>query len=322
MTGPARTRAFLHGKDHRAIASFRIEDALSLPMVYLARAQFCGDPFAGDAAAAHGVACFHGHGRGRYLAAPLAGFTLLASLRGGLHVESNDGMFNLRARQFVCLPTGSVCSVRSRPQARWVALRLSLVFLSEISKTRAFRSFPAPLFLPVTMPFSREMLRCGAELMRTRIDEDAPAVGEQLSSLLLAAVQAQSPCQEWMDRAYGRSERHRRRVVVRLLNARNRILNAPFMNHDLRTLAAAARYSPSHFLRSFRDVFGKTPHGLLTEARMAMARELIRGSDLAIGEVAANVGYESRHAFSRLFKRETGVTATDFRIAACTADQT
>ncbi len=104
-------------------------------------------------------------------------------------------------------------------------------------------------------------------------------------------------------------------VAFGLLRARNRILNTPFATHDLRALAAVARYSPSHFQRSFRDVFGMTPHELLTRTRLQLAHDLIRDGRLAICEVAASVGYESRHAFSRSFKRATGVTARDFRLA-------
>ena len=42
---------------------------------------------------------------------------------------------------------------------------------------------------------------------------------------------------------------------------------------------------------------------------------LIQDGRLAICEIAASVGYESRHAFSRSFKRATGLTATRFRSA-------
>jgi AraC-like DNA-binding protein len=66
----------------------------------------------------------------------------------------------------------------------------------------------------------------------------------------------------------------------------------------------------------FRDVFGSTPHDLLIEARMELAKHLIANSDLAIAEVAASVGYESRYAFSRLFKKRVGVTASDYRLDA------
>ena len=56
-----------------------------------------------------------------------------------------------------------------------------------------------------------------------------------------------------------------------------------------------------------------TPHDLLTHTRLLRACALIQDGKLAICEIAARVGYESRHAFSRSFKRATGITATRFR---------
>lgn len=299
------------------VNSMRLERGPTIPIVHRSSRRFCGDPFAGDALAGRGVCSFHGHGRGRYVPAPVEGYTLLASLRGTLQVESVDGVFALGARQFICLPNPSLGIVRAAYPCQWMGLRLPDPFLRQLALTRAFCNLPAPLLLPACTPLTSEMLTRTGEILRHVPGSDPGETGERFASLLLSALHAQSPLKDWTRRAYGRSERHRRSVVVRLLSARNRILNAPFMNHDLEALAAAAMYSSSHFLRSFRDVFGKTPHGLLTETRINLARELIRDSDLAIGEVAANVGYESRHAFSRLFKRETGVTATDYRLAVC-----
>lgn len=301
------------------IGSMRLDRGVPMPMVHRSGWQFCGDPFAGDATAARGPASFHGTGRSRYVPAMLEGCTVLASLRGVLQVDSADGVFVIRSRQFLCLPNNALRNLKTGHSSQWLLLRLPEPFLLQMSRGRAFRQLPEPFLLPAVAPLTREMLICAAALLRAAPCSGASHTGDQVVALLLSAIQAQSHCREWVRRAYGRSERHRRRVVVRLLSARNRILNAPFMNHDLEALAAAAMYSPSHFLRSFRDVFGKTPHGLLTETRMRLACELIRGSDLAIGEVAANVGYESRHAFSRLFKRETGVTASDFRSSFCAA---
>lgn len=280
-----------------------------------------GDPFAADSPADGRLRCLRGLGRGSYLPLPADGCTLLLCFHGTLAIDSVDGVFHLRPRQFLCLPNAAFARVLAESRSDWMALRLSQSFLGSLPRSRAFQTQAEPLLLPMVLPLSRALMRCAAELLRLAAGVGETCADEHVGSLLLAALHAQSASTDWLQRAYGRSERHRRQVVVRLLSARNRIVNAPFMDHDLDTLAAAAMYSPSHFLRSFRDVFGKTPHGLLTESRMAMARGLMLESNLAICEIAASVGYGSRHAFSRLFKRETGVTATDFRSALCGASE-
>lgn len=278
-----------------------------------------GDPFADDEAALRQPACLRAQGRGKYLPSRLEGCTLLASLRGSLEVDSADGVFHLPRRHFLCLPNGSLSRVRAGRHSDWMALRLPQPYLARIFRSRILPALSPPLLLPASLPLTRPLMRLISELLRTSTQDVDAGKSNQVIALLLVAVNVQTESTDWARRAYGRSERHRRAVLVRLLSARNRIINAPFMPHDLNSLAAAARYSPSHFLRSFRDVFGMTPHELLTESRMAMACELIRGSDLAICDIASSVGYESRHAFSRLFKRETGSTASDFRCLSAAA---
>lgn len=281
-----------------------------------------GDPFTGDDAATTQPACLRGQGRGHYTPSSFEGCTVLASLRGTLEINSVDGVFRLRRRHFLCLPNTCFSRVVAGKHSSWMALRLPQTYLAKLSAARVLPARSTPLLLPANLSLNRPLMRSISELLRTS-EYAAHDIGgdSQVIAVLLAAIAAQTESTDWARRAYGRSEQHRRAVVVRLLSARNRIVNAPFLPHDLNSLAAAARYSPSHFLRSFRDVFGKTPRELLTESRLAMACELIRGSDLAICDIASSVGYESRHAFSRLFKRETGSTASDFRCITATASR-
>jgi len=46
---------------------------------------------------------------------------------------------------------------------------------------------------------------------------------------------------------------------------------------------------------------------------MQVASDLLHRESLSIGEVAARVGYESEPAFSKAFKRATGVAPGAFR---------
>ena len=174
------------------------------------------------------------------------------------------------------------------------------------------RRGPGPLLFSTVLRVDRARLR-GAAAAARQAGRGSAVMDILLGGVLLAARDAQAPTADWVARASGRTEGHRRQTVQRLLSARNRILNSPFDRNDLDSLAAAARYSKSHFLRSFRDVLGCTPHDLVIQARMDLAKQLIATSDLAISEVAASVGYESRFAFARSFKKRVGQTASGFR---------
>ena len=256
--------------------------------------------------------CLRG-GRGMHAPAARGGCTLVIALRGTVDVEADDGVFHLGGRRFLARAGNVPRRILAGPGADWILVHAPSRWVQALTAPTDRRGLASPLLLPAALPMDRGMLHRVSALLRLAPHPCDGEAGRELAGLVLAAREAQTHAVDWVERAYGRSERHRRAVVARLLTARNRILNAPFDTHDLRALADAARYSPSHFLRSFREVFGMTPHDLLTHTRLLRACALIQDGKLAICEIAARVGYESRHAFSRSFKRATGITATRFR---------
>jgi AraC-like DNA-binding protein len=78
-------------------------------------------------------------------------------------------------------------------------------------------------------------------------------------------------------------------------------------------LARRAHLSRSPFAARFAALVGEPPLAYLTRWRMQVASDLLHRESLSIGEVAARVGYESEPAFSKAFKRATGVAPGAFR---------
>lgn len=78
-------------------------------------------------------------------------------------------------------------------------------------------------------------------------------------------------------------------------------------------LAAIVRLSVSHFARAFRHSFGTTPHRYVIARRMDRARALLCRSGLVMSEVALACGLSDQAHLSRLFKRDTGLTPSQWR---------
>ncbi|MCE8003969.1 AraC family transcriptional regulator [Billgrantia ethanolica] len=71
-------------------------------------------------------------------------------------------------------------------------------------------------------------------------------------------------------------------------------------------LAEIAALSRSAFFERFTRLVGMAPMEYLLAWRMAVAKELLRNSALAVSEVAERVGYGSSSAFSVAFSRHVG----------------
>ena len=84
---------------------------------------------------------------------------------------------------------------------------------------------------------------------------------------------------------------------------------------DLQVLAREAHVSPRHFSRSFRRVFGETPHQYLLTRRLERARHLLRTTEMPVAEICLEVGFKSVGSFTTTFSRHVGVSPTTFRKA-------
>jgi AraC-like DNA-binding protein len=78
-------------------------------------------------------------------------------------------------------------------------------------------------------------------------------------------------------------------------------------------MAGAACLSPNHFLRTFKQVFGQSPHQYLTDLRLEQARRLLVKTELSISNIAIAVGFESHGSFSRLFRGRVGISPQIYR---------
>lgn len=81
---------------------------------------------------------------------------------------------------------------------------------------------------------------------------------------------------------------------------------------ELADLAEAAGLSRFHLLRVFRAAVGTTPHGYLTDRRVAQAKRLLAGP-LALAEVALACGFCDQAHFNRVFKGRVGVSPGQYR---------
>ena len=82
---------------------------------------------------------------------------------------------------------------------------------------------------------------------------------------------------------------------------------------DVRAVAAVAYISPAHFSRTFRAVFGETPHHYLQRRRVERSMFLLRETDRSVTDVCFDIGFGSLGTFSRTFKEIVGETPSEYR---------
>lgn len=77
--------------------------------------------------------------------------------------------------------------------------------------------------------------------------------------------------------------------------------------------ALSQHMSVCWFIRSFKRYTGVPPLQYITTIRINKARELLKDSNYSIQEISSLVGYDNQLYFSRMFKKQTGCSPSQYR---------
>ncbi|MCI8535552.1 MAG: response regulator [Hungatella sp.] len=83
---------------------------------------------------------------------------------------------------------------------------------------------------------------------------------------------------------------------------------------SMQDLAKAMNYSEAYFCKLFKQYFNKNFTAYLTEYRVKVAKKMLEQPTVNVKEVGKAVGYMDSNYFTRVFKRLTGQTPTEYRL--------
>ena len=91
---------------------------------------------------------------------------------------------------------------------------------------------------------------------------------------------------------------------------------------DIPELARIAIVSEAHFIRTFKETFGETPHRYLQRRRVERSMFLLRETDRSVTDICLDVGFGSLGTFSRTFRDIVGVSPSEYRARALPEEKT
>ena len=71
--------------------------------------------------------------------------------------------------------------------------------------------------------------------------------------------------------------------------------------------------SVSYFLKKFKEVTTKSPMQYILSIRISNAVTLLESTDYNVTEISTIIGYDNPLYFSRIFKKQKGVSPSDYR---------
>jgi AraC-like DNA-binding protein len=218
---------------------------------------------------------------------------LVFGLQGQLDFEIDGHGSRIRQQLLAVVPSdarhacgsanGSLCLVVDVPDISWLRKRLG----HHAEPARRLLSQPAALRL------SAPQSQLVAWLAANPIND--PIIAEQGAALLLASL------------ATGCEPAGRQHLLP--LAAIRAYVDCHLAHPlEVRDLARLAGLSVQRFHARFVSETGMTPQEFIRFRRLQEGRELLISTPLAVGEIAARVGYASQSAFTAALNRQIGLT--------------
>ena len=82
---------------------------------------------------------------------------------------------------------------------------------------------------------------------------------------------------------------------------------------DVNLLVDKACMSKDHFIRVFKREVGETPNVYVTKRKMEKAELLLVTTNMAVKNIADELGYDDGSYFNRIFKKNAGMTPQQYR---------
>ncbi|MCD7097675.1 AraC family transcriptional regulator [Stenotrophomonas sp. MMGLT7] len=235
-------------------------------------------------------------------------FTVWIQLRGTGWIESREGRFRLRGGEWIAFDRESRPLVQADRNAFCIGLNLdaeAMKLLGRLTDTSLYTG--------------RGRLQSSEARVALRLWREAGALDEAMLGMqpvLLYLASLQRDFGHRVQRCPGRSRNRKRQVFGRLQRARLFLEGNSDRIVRIGELAALTNFSSWYFSKTFQGLYEESPQALSARLRLERAADLLRDTDMMIGEVAAASGFDNCCSFARAFRAHFGVAASTYRKAA------
>ncbi|MBP3361291.1 MAG: helix-turn-helix domain-containing protein [Clostridia bacterium] len=78
-------------------------------------------------------------------------------------------------------------------------------------------------------------------------------------------------------------------------------------------LANLTNYSKGHFIRTFKSVFGVSPHQYILDSKISSAKLMLNNTDKSIADISNQLNFSNPNNFSAQFEQKVGVRPSVYR---------
>ncbi len=165
-----------------------------------------------------------------------------------------------------------------------------------------------------------ELLKNKVVLMIVSFGKQGGSAVKSYCSVLGQVIEAETPerlrsiCARYIEETSHQIASAKQKRISALIAKADSFIERNYASEiSLEDIAREVNLSPYYFSHFYKDETGVNFIDKLTSIRIEKAKAALISGDLSVKEVSAMVGYSDPNYFSKLFKKITGLTATEYK---------
>ncbi|KAF1014678.1 MAG: HTH-type transcriptional regulator CdhR [Stenotrophomonas maltophilia] len=219
-------------------------------------------------------------------------------------MEAKEGRFRLRQGEWIAFEKESRPLVQAGRNGLCIGVSLnaeSLRALTEMADCGLYAGRGR---------IARAESRAALRLWRDALASGLPA--HALRPMLLRLASLQMVLADIVQRCPGHSRSRKRQVFGRMQRARLYLEGNSHRVVRIGELAELTNFSSWYLSKTFQSLYAESPQSLSARLRLERAADLLRDTDMMVGEVAAASGFDNCCSFARAFRARYGQSASRF----------
>lgn len=218
--------------------------------------------------------------------------------------------FDAPAGTVMIVPPHTDYIVRWPAETDYIQLALDNYLLGELKEITGNLTLSELFPHPSRLPNPKALLL--ANLLRAELLKNAPVSAGYLQALLSVLMVQLVQNHSFLRSGNGKQEngglsyQASRRIEAYLRENYMRKLS-------IAKMAGVLGVSGGHFLTSFRESFGQTPHQFLLMLRLSAAEDMLMNTDISLAEIADRTGFSSQSHMTTALKKCRSTTPGELR---------
>ncbi len=204
------------------------------------------------------------------------------------------------------IPHGNESAVQNRSS-------MVYVIFSDPSKMKGFLSLSQEERDALTEKLNKVRCTHASQMVRQHMESLLECVSQDGDDIMFASARLRSLFFLLLDAVTDARQSENPEISDDIRAVVDYIGEHPMEMPELSALCEIAGISETHFKQKFKQFMGMPPAEYIARQHISMAEDMLRRTDMGIGEIARELGFASGQHFARLFKRYKGQTPSSYR---------